>query len=70
MNDLIYDAYSVFFQILQLFAPEHAGDVEFLLIGYTFSCVFLLVVVYAIVQIFMAFARAVLSCFYRSVDWR
>lgn len=67
MDNLIYDAYSIFFQLLQLVAPEHAGDIEFLLIGYTFSCVFLLAVLWAIIQIFVGFSRAVMQFFYRGV---
>lgn len=67
MNNLIYDSYSIFYQILQLIAPEHAGDIEFLLIGYTFSCLLLLLVIWTLLQMMSAFARAVLQWFYRGV---
>ena len=65
MDDLIYDAFSIFYQILQLFAPDHIGDTEFLLIGYTFGCVFVVVVLLSIFQIVSAFAKAIVSWFTR-----
>ena len=41
MNDLIYDAYSIFYQILQLVAPDYLGEPEFLLIDvYIFRAVY------------------------------
>jgi len=63
MTDLIYDAYSIFFQILQLFAPEHAGDTEFLMIGYAFACLFILTLLWTLLQMLSAFSRLVMSWF-------
>ncbi len=65
MDDLIYDAFSVMFQLLQLFAPDHAGDSGFLMIGYTFSCIFLIMVVWSLLKIAGAFSHAVLSWYTR-----
>lgn len=65
MDDLIYDAYSIFYQVLALVAPDYVGNIEFLLICYTFSCVFIIVIVWAIFKMLTAFANAVVKWFYR-----
>lgn len=63
MDDLIYDSYSIFFQILQHVAPDYVGESEFLLVGYAFSCVFFIMVLGCIFQIVTALSRAIVSWF-------
>lgn len=68
MDDLLYDAYSIFFQILQSFAPDYVGDYGFLLVGYAFSSAFTLLVIWQIIRMFTAFCKVVLSWFSRRCD--
>lgn len=65
MDDLIYDAVSIFTQILQGFAPDYIGDYGFLLAGYIFACLFVLLVLWCILRLLSAFGRAVLTWFGR-----
>lgn len=61
MDDLIYDASSIFLQILQTLAPEHVGDFEFLLLGYGAACVFVLLTLFCLYKLLSAFGNLILS---------
>lgn len=61
MDDLIYDAVSIFTQILQKVAPERVGQFEFQLLGYGASCLFVLLTVWMLYKLLSGFAVAALS---------
>lgn len=61
MDSLISDAVSIFIQILQGVAPEHAGDFEFLLTAYIFSGIFVLMTIWLIYKIVSSFAYSVIK---------
>lgn len=65
MDDLIYDAFSIFFQLLQHFAPDYVGDYGFLMIGYTLAGLFILLVLWSFVHILSIFPNMVLKWFDR-----
>lgn len=61
MNDLIYDAYSIFFQLAELCAPDFLGSLEIAVTVLIFSGVFLLVVTIGLLAILHCVARALLK---------
>lgn len=61
LDDLIYDAVSIFTQILQKFAPERAGEFEFQLLGYGASCAFVLLTLWMLYKILSAFGNVMLK---------
>lgn len=65
MDDLIFDAVSVYTQILQLFAPDRVGTFEFQLTGYIFACLFLTIVIWTFCHILSSFAKTVMNWFNR-----
>lgn len=65
MDDLIFDAVSIFMQVLIGFAPEYVGDYVFLIIGYSAACLFVLMVLWCFFRLLSAFAKAVLVWFSR-----
>lgn len=66
MNDIIYDASSIFMQILQNIAPEHVNDSNFLMIGYASACLFVLLTMFCLYKILSAFVNVVLGWMSRS----
>lgn len=66
MNDIIYDAFSIFFQLLQYFAPDYVNDSNFLMIGYASACLFVLLTMFCLYKILSAFANVVLGWMSRS----
>lgn len=65
MDNLIYNAYSIFFQLLQKVAPEHVNDFEFLLAAYIMSGIMMLLVILGLVRLCVSAGRSVLQIFYR-----
>lgn len=61
MDSLIFDAVSIFIQILQGVAPGHAGSFEFLLTAYIFSGAFVLMTVWLIYRIVSSFAYSAIK---------
>lgn len=61
MDDLIYDAVSIFTQILQQFAPERAGEFEFQLLGYGAACGFVLLTIWMLYKLLSGFGNVVLK---------
>lgn len=65
MDNLIYNAFSIFTQLLQHVAPDHAGDFEFLLAGYIMSGIMILLVIFGLVRLCVSVGKSVLQMFYR-----
>lgn len=61
MDDLIYDAVSIFTQILQKFAPDRVDAFEFQLLGYGSACAFVLITMFMLYKLLSAFANCVLA---------
>lgn len=61
MDDLIYDAYSIFFQLAELCAPDFLGSVEIAMIMLIFSSLFILTVTIGLLSILHYVAKALLK---------
>lgn len=61
MNDLIYDAYSIFFQLAQNCAPDYLGTLELQLTVFIFSGVFLLAIVAGLIAVWYCIAKNMLK---------
>lgn len=59
MEDLIYDSYSIFQQLLQLIAPDYVGEIEFQLLAFALSGLFVLLSMWFLYGVACAFARSV-----------
>lgn len=65
MDDLIYDACSIFMQILMNIAPDHVGTFEFQLACYILSGVFVLLTMWMLYKLVSAAANTVIGWFSR-----
>lgn len=65
MDNLIYDAFSIFAQLLQHVAPDHVNDFAFLLSAYIMSGIMILLVVFGLVWLCVSVGRLFLRMFYR-----
>lgn len=61
MDNLIYDAVSIYTQILMQIAPDHIADFEFLLTAYIFASLFVLIVLWSFCRILSSFANSMIS---------
>lgn len=61
MDELIYDAYSIFFQIMLQVAPDKIDTFEFQLTCYIFAGVFVLIVLWSFCKILSAFANTAIG---------
>lgn len=60
MDDLIYDAYSIFFQLAQKCAPDYWNTLELELTTFIFSGVFILLVVAGLLSVWYCIAKLLL----------
>lgn len=65
MENLIEDVVSVFMQVLMGFAPDYVGDYSFLLTGYAFSCLFIVIIIWTFCHILSSSVKAVITWFNR-----
>lgn len=63
MDNLIYDAFSIFTQLALKIAPEYADSIEIQLTAYIFGCVFIMSIVWALLRLACAIPRAILQRF-------
>lgn len=61
MDDLIYDAYSIFFQLAQMCAPDFYNSIEIEMITFILSGVFLLTVVIGLLSVWLCVVRLLLK---------
>lgn len=60
MDELIFDAYSIFFQLAQRCAPDYLGTLELELTVFIFSGVFILSVVVGLLTVWYCVAKLLL----------
>lgn len=63
MNDLIYDAFSIFTQLASITAPEYADTIEIQLTAYIFGCVFIMSIVWTLLRIVSAVPKVIMQRF-------
>lgn len=61
MDDLIFDAYSIFFQLAELCAPDFLGSIEITMIMLIFSGAFILIVTIGLLSILHYVAKVLLK---------
>lgn len=61
MDELIFDAYSIFFQLAQKCAPNYLGTLELELAVFIFSGVFILSIVVGLLAVWYCVAKLLLK---------
>lgn len=68
MQEFIYDIYSIFYQLLQLTAPDYVGDRDFLLLAYIGMSLAIVITIWCFCRVCSALAQSVLRMIYRGDD--